>query len=83
MSMAGKGYIACMLLMLAGCASLGDVEVMRHDVDELKTRYFALEKDFGGLKSETREGLDKSLRDYQREIETLRKGTAGHGRQGG
>jgi tol-pal system protein YbgF len=67
---------ALFLLVLAGCASQGDVEVMQHDVDELKTRYFNLEKDFGGLKSETREGLDKTLKDYQSEIESLRKGTA-------
>lgn len=76
MAIAGKSYIVCILLLLAGCASRGDVEVMQHDVDELKSRYFNLEKDFGGLKSETREGMEKTLKDYQREIETLRKGTA-------
>jgi tol-pal system protein YbgF len=69
-------FTAIILFLLAGCASRGDVDVMQHDVDELKSRYFNLEKDFGGLKSETREGMDKSLKDYQREIETLRKGTA-------
>jgi tol-pal system protein YbgF len=71
-----KCFTAIILLLLAGCASRGDVEVMQHDVDELKSRYFNLEKDFGGLKSETREGLDKTLKDYQRETESLRKGVA-------
>jgi tol-pal system protein YbgF len=76
MRISRKGLTVLSLLVLAGCASQGDVEVMQHDVDELKSRYFNLEKDFGGLKSETREGVDKSLKDYQGEIESLRKGTA-------
>jgi len=49
---------------------------MQHDLDELKTRYFTMEKDFNGLKSETREGMEKTLKEYQKEIELLRKGTA-------
>lgn len=76
MGIARNIYIAGMLLLAAGCASRGDVEVMQHDMDELKTRYFTLEKDFGGLKSETREGMDKTLKDYRGEIEALRRGTA-------
>jgi len=76
MRISRNGFTALIILLLAGCASRGDVEVMQHDVDELKSRYFNLEKDFGGLKSETREGMDKTLKDYQREIESLRKGAA-------
>jgi len=76
MRISRRCFTALFLLVLAGCASLGDVELMQHDVDELKTRYFSLEKEFGGLKSETREGMDKTLKDYQRETESLRKGVA-------
>ena len=76
MRITGKGLAAVSLLLLAGCASKGDVEVMQHDLDELKTRYFTMEKDFNGLKSETREGMEKTLKEYQKEIELLRKGTA-------
>lgn len=76
MRITSKGLAAVSLLLLAGCASKGDVEVMQHDLDELKTRYFTMEKDFNGLKSETREGMDKTLKEYQNEIELLRKGTA-------
>jgi len=76
MRISRKGLTVLSLLVLTGCASQGDVEVMQHDVDELKSRYFNLEKDFGVLKNETREGVDKSLKDYQIEIESLRKGTA-------
>jgi tol-pal system protein YbgF len=76
MRISRKCFTAIILLLLSGCASRGDVDVMQHDVDELKSRYFNLEKDFGGLKSETRQGLDKTLKDYQSEIESLRKGAA-------
>lgn len=76
MRITSRGLAAVSLLLLAGCASKGDVEVMQHDLDELKTRYFTMEKDFNGLKNETREGMDKTLKEYQNEIELLRKGSA-------
>jgi tol-pal system protein YbgF len=69
MSIARIGIFMACVFVLAGCASRGDVEVMQHDVDELKTRYFNMEKDFSGLKSET-------INSYKSEIESLRKGTA-------
>jgi tol-pal system protein YbgF len=76
MPISNRAYFLISLFLLAGCASRGDVDVMQHDIDELKTRYFSMEKDFSGLKSETKEGIEKSLKDYQKEIESLRKGTA-------
>jgi tol-pal system protein YbgF len=71
-----QGLAAVVLLALAGCASKGDLQFLQRDTDELKTRYLNMEKDFAGLKSETREGMDKSLKEYQKEIALLRKGTA-------
>ena len=71
-----QGLAALLLLALAGCASKGDLQFLQRDTDELKTRYLNMEKDFAGLKSETREGMDKSLKEYQKEIAVLRKGTA-------
>jgi tol-pal system protein YbgF len=67
---------AVSFLVLAGCVSKGDFEVMQRDMDELKNRHLALEKDFGGLKSETREGTDKTLREVSKEIESLHKESA-------
>jgi len=67
---------AVFLLALAGCASKGDLQFLQHDTDELKTRFLTMERDFAGLKSETREGMDKSLKEYQKEISLLRKGAA-------
>jgi len=70
------GIAAFIFIVLTGCASKGDFEVMQRDMDELKNRHLSLEKDFGGLKNETREGTDKALKENQKEIETLHKEAA-------
>jgi tol-pal system protein YbgF len=69
-------FAAVLLLMLAGCASKGDMELMQRDMDELKTRLLTVEKEFGGLKSETKEGVEKTLRENQKDLEGIRKGAA-------
>jgi len=71
-----KCITAFIFMVLAGCASKGDFEVMQRDMDELKNRHLSLEKDFGGLKNETREGTDKALKENQKEIEALHKEAA-------
>jgi tol-pal system protein YbgF len=63
-------------LVLAGCVSKGDFEVMQRDMDEIKNRHIALEKDFSDLKQVTLEGTDKALKEYRKEIESLHKEAA-------
>lgn len=63
-------------LALTSCVSKGDFDVMRRDMDELKNRHLALEKEFEGLKSEAIEGTDKILKENRKEIESLHKETA-------
>ena len=62
--------------VLAGCVSRGDFDVMQRDMDELKNRHLALEKEFNELKTSTVEGTDKTLHEYHKEIESLHKETA-------
>ncbi len=64
------------IFLLAGCVSKGDFGVMQRDMDELKNRHVALEKDFNVLKTETKEGTDKTLAESQKEIQSLHKGIA-------
>lgn len=64
------------LCLLAGCASKGEVDALHQDMDEMKTRLFTLESGLNGLRTETHQGIEKSLKGYQQDIETLRKGTA-------
>ncbi len=59
------------LLSLAGCASRSDLDYLRSDVDELKTRVLKDEKDMGSLRSET-----KSLTGLQSDTAAVRKEAA-------
>ena len=64
------------LLALAGCAMRSDLDVVRRDNDELKSRLFRLEKDLGGVRTETRAGIETTLQDFERERADARKGLA-------
>ena len=57
-----------MVVMLAGCASTGSVDLVRRDVDETKTRIYTLEKEL----TTAREGE----KDLKEEFATLRKADA-------
>ena len=65
-----------LFLVLAGCASRSDLDYVRYDVEELKTRLFTTEKEMGSLRSETREGVEKNLKGLQNDVETIRKQAA-------
>jgi tol-pal system protein YbgF len=46
------------------------------DLDEVKSRTLQMEKDLGGVRNEAREGMEKNLLGFQKDIESLRKTTA-------
>jgi tol-pal system protein YbgF len=62
-----------LLLPLAGCASKNDLEYLRSDFEELKSRLFQNEKEMGNLRSETREGVEKNLKGLQDDMASMRK----------
>lgn len=64
------------LLMLAGCASQGDLRTLQQDMDELKTRLFQTEKELRGVRTEAREGVELSLKGIQGDVDAIRKGVA-------
>ena len=68
--------ILLMLLAIGGCASKSDLDYLRSDMEELKTRLFQTEKEMGSLRNETREGVAKNLKDLQNDVDTVRKGEA-------
>lgn len=65
-----------MMLALSACASRETVDYVQRDMDEMKTRMFKMEKDIDGMRSEAKEGIDKTFKDFQKEMENLRKGSA-------
>lgn len=64
------------LVALAGCAAQSDLDVVRRDNEELKTRIFRLEKDLGGVRTEARSSIETTLQDFEKERAGLRKGLA-------
>lgn len=76
MLFAKKGLPFILMLILAGCASRETVDSMQRDMDEMKTRLFKTEKDISGMRSETKEGIDKTIKDFHTEMDAQRKGSA-------
>ena len=64
------------LLALGGCALRSDLDTVQRDNEELKTRIFRLEKDMGGIRTETRAGIETTLLDFEKERAGARKGLA-------
>lgn len=65
-----------LFLALAGCASNSDLNYVRSDTEELKTRLFRAEQEMGKLRSETKEGIEKNLKDLQDDMQFVQKGVA-------
>jgi tol-pal system protein YbgF len=59
------------MLTLFGCASQADVESLRRDNDEMKSRIFTLDRSVNDVRGEIREGIEKSLRGYQKNLESI------------
>lgn len=72
------GKMICIATMfgLAGCATRTDMMSLQRDVDEVKTRLLQVDREVTGVRSATRQDLEKSLAAHQQELEQLRRGTA-------
>lgn len=64
------------LFALAGCATREDMMSLQRDVDEVKTRLLQVDREVTGVRSATREDLEKSLAAHQQELEQLRRNSA-------
>lgn len=65
-----------LFLTLAGCASRSDLDYVRSDMEELKTRLFKAEQEMGVLQNETKEGVERNIKGLQQDVESVRKGSA-------
>jgi len=61
------------LFLLAGCASKSDFDSLKRDVEDMKARQIKSDRELSAIRNETREGLDKSLQDAQKEMDGIRK----------
>ena len=69
-------FLVGVALLVTGCATKNELGMVQRDTEDLKKRLFALEKDLSGVKVETKDGLEKNLLRFQRELEAARKGNA-------
>jgi tol-pal system protein YbgF len=58
---------------LTGCASQGALDSTRYDVDEMRTRVTSLEKNLGGIRNESREGIDTIEKNLKSDVAAVRK----------
>lgn len=72
------GKLVCItsIFALAGCATREDMMSLQRDVDEVKTRLLQVDREVTGVRSATREDLEKSLATHQQELEQLRRNSA-------
>jgi len=65
-----------LLLLLSACATVGDMNIVRQDIDETKTRLTLAEKNIAAVKVDAREIAENSTREALKSLDLLRKGTA-------
>lgn len=61
-----------------GCAYQTDLESVRRDTDEMKSRIFTIDKGLSEVRGEVKEGVEKSLAGYRQSLEALQKDMAGY-----
>lgn len=69
-----RRYLALFcILMLAGCATKGDIDLANTDIDAVKTRLFSVERDMNGLRSESKEGIGTVEKNFRSDVAAIRK----------
>lgn len=58
---------------LAGCASQSALESTRYDVDAVRSRLITLEKNLGGVRNESREGIGAIEKNLKTDVADVRK----------
>ena len=67
-------------LAVTGCAYQSDLEAVRRDTDEMKSRIFTVDKGLTEVRGEVKEGIERSLAGYRQALESLQKDMAGYQR---
>lgn len=68
------------VLAVTGCAYQSDLEAVRRDTDEMKSRIFTVDKGLTEVRGEVKEGIERSLAGYRQALESLQKDMAGYQR---
>ncbi|HJV36922.1 tol-pal system protein YbgF [Geomonas sp.] len=69
-------------LALSGCAPQSEVDSLRRDMDEMKSRLFATDKSINEVRGEVKEGVEKSLAGYRSKLDAMQKDMASIRKEG-
>jgi chromosome segregation ATPase len=58
---------------LTGCAAQSALDSTRYDVDEVRRRVISMEKNLGGIRNESREGIDAIEKNFKSDVSDVRK----------
>ena len=64
--------VACMF-GLTGCASQGALDATRDDIDAVRTRLYSVEKNMGGIRNESKEGIGTIAKNLNTDVAAVRK----------
>ncbi len=64
--------VAC-VVGLSGCASQGALESTRSDIDSVRTRLYSVEKNLGGIRNESKEGIGTIEKNLKNDVASVRK----------
>lgn len=62
-----------LFLAITGCASQGSLDMVRTDVDAIKTRLFSVERDLGGTREQSTERIDAFEKSFKTDVSAVRK----------
>ena len=65
--------LAACMAGLTGCASQGALESTRNDVDAVRTRLYSVEKNLGGIRNESKEGIGTIEKNLKSDVAEVRK----------
>lgn len=71
-----NALLLLLVLCLAGCASQGSLDNVRNDVDSLKTRLFAIERDVATLREESQTSVGAIEKGFKSDVAAVRKMSA-------
>lgn len=65
--------LAACIAGLTGCASQGALESTRNDIDAVRSRLYSVEKNLGGIRNESKEGIGTIEKNLKTDVASVRK----------
>jgi len=64
------------MIFLTGCATQGSLDIVRNDIDAVKTRMFSVERDLTGIRTDLKESIGSVEKSVKADVANVRKMSA-------